>query len=133
MGGILSSFRRLFKRRKFQRYAVMDGTFVLISPGKGDEDDPELEVQLIDISHGGMAFIYQGSPSDLESSGILKMLTTSPYGQKIYFDTASDVPLPADEPISEPLRRRGVKFKWMGLFEQAELRDLIHSIGICKK
>jgi len=132
MAGILNSFRRLFKRRQDQRYCVKDGTFVIISPVKGD--GREQKVQLIDISHGGMAFIYQGSPADLETSGVLKLLTEKPSGGgKIDFETVSDVPVPGSAQTSEPFRRRGVKFKWLGFIERSKLRDLVNEVRICEK
>ena len=131
MASILNSFRRLFKRRQEKRYIVKDGTFVIISPGHSD--GREKRVQLIDISRGGMAFIYQGSPSELETSGILKLLAKTQFAEKIDFDTVSDVPVPGSTQTSEPFRRRGVKFKWMGLFQQSELRDLINTVGIFEK
>jgi hypothetical protein len=130
MASILNSIRRLFKRRQHQRYVVKGGTFVIISP---NVDGREQKVQLIDISHGGMAFIYQESPSELETSGMLKLLTKTPYGGKIDFDKVSDVPVSGRTQTSEPLRRRGVEFKWMGFFEQSELTDLINEVRIGEK
>jgi c-di-GMP-binding flagellar brake protein YcgR len=131
IASILNSFRKLFKRRQHKRYAVNGGTFVFIS--SDNKDDREQKVQLIDISQGGMAFIYQGSPSELETSGILKILTKSPYGQKIDFETVSDIPIHGSTQTSEPLRQRSVKFKWMGYFEKSELRNLISAVGIYEK
>lgn len=128
MASILSSIRRLFKRRQHERYFVKEGTFIIISPS--DSKDQEQRVQLIDISQGGMAFIYHGPPSDLETSGILKLLTQK---RAIGFDTVSDVPVPVNTPESEPLRRRGVRFNWMGPFERVELSNLIKEVGICTK
>jgi len=131
MISIMNICRRLFKHRRNPRYAVKNGTYVIISPGTGAGQ--EQRVQLIDISYGGMAFIYKGSPSELEKSGILKLLKKTPYAEKIDFDTVSDVPVPGSTQTSEPFRKRGVKFKWMGCFEQSELGDLIDEVGICKK
>jgi len=132
MANIGNIFRRLFKPRKEPRFAVKEGTFVIISSGAGDI--PEQKVQLIDISQGGMAFIYNGSPSDLEKSGILKMIKKSDYDKdKIDFDTVSDLPVVDGLQSPVPLRKRGVKFKWMGYFEQAELREFINTVGTFKK
>jgi hypothetical protein len=128
MAGILDSFKRLFKRRQHQRYAVEKGTFVIISPS--DSKDQEQKVQLIDISEGGMAFIYHGPPSDLETSGILKLLTQK---RTIGFDAVTDIPVPGSTRASEPLRRRGVKFKWLGPFERVELSNLIKKVGTFEK
>jgi hypothetical protein len=131
MASIINRFRRLFKHRQHPRYLVKDGTFLIIKAPSGN--GPEQQVQLIDISHGGMAFIYQGSPSELERSGMLKLLTETPHGEHIDFDTVSDSPLPISTQGSESLRLRGVKFKWMGYFEQSQLRNLIDTVKVCEK
>jgi hypothetical protein len=131
MTNMLNKLFKRFKHRKHERYVVKDGTFVIISPS--DTDAKEKKVQLIDISHGGMAFIYKGSPSELESSGVLKLLTDTKFAKKIEFDTVSDIPVPECKLPSEPFRRRGVRFRWMGLFEQSELKDIIKEVGICEK
>jgi len=127
MTNILDRFRRLFKHRKHQRYFAKSGTCVIISSGKGDGQQ---KVQLIDISHGGMAFIYQGSQSDLDKSGILKLFTS---GMEINFDTVFDVPVSGNAQSPEQLRQRGVEFKWMGSFALSDLKDLIEEIKICEK
>jgi hypothetical protein len=46
------------------------------------------------------------------------------------FDTVSDHPAPGSADAPLPYRRREVKFKWMGVLEQADLRDFIKSISI---
>ena len=130
MTNILDSFRRLFKHRKHQRYFAKSDTFVIISSGKGDGQQ---KVQLIDISHGGMAFIYQGSQSDLDKHGILKLLTKTPSGAEINFDTVFDVPVSGNAQSPEQLRQRGVEFKWMGSFALADLKDFINEIKLCEK
>lgn len=115
-----------------QRYVVEDGTIVIISPSNSGVR--EQKVQLIDISSGGMAFIYKGVQSDLEKSGILKLLTKkSLSGKDIAFDTVSDAPAAGSTQTSEQFRRRGVKFKWMGYYEQSGLSELINEIKICEK
>ncbi len=65
MAGIINYFRMLFKPRRQRRFSVRSGTFVIVSPGT----DQEQRVQLIDISRGGAAFIYQGSPEELRGIG----------------------------------------------------------------
>jgi len=127
MASILNGLRRLCRRRQHERYAVKNGTFVIIVPGNGEAE--ERRVQLIDISQGGMAFIYQGPPSELEKSGVLKLLTQ----REVDFDTVSDVHLDNCPQTSEPFQRRGVKFNWMGPFERAELSSLIREVGTFKK
>jgi hypothetical protein len=126
MANILSYVRRLFVRRQHQRFLVQNGTFVIVSPGT----DKEQKVQVIDISQGGTAFIYQGAKEDLAASGVLKILFENPNLEKVNFDTVSDQRAPGSTDTSLPYRRRGVKFKWMGILEKADLREFIKSISI---
>jgi hypothetical protein len=108
---------------------VQNGTFVIVSPGT----DKEQKVQVIDISQGGAAFIYQGSKEDLVTSGVLKILVENASLEKVNFETVSDEPAPGSTDTSLPSRRRGVKFKWMGVLEKADLRNFVKSISICPK
>ena len=126
MANILSYVRRLFAPRNHQRFMVQNGTFVIVSPGT----DKEQKVQVIDISQGGAAFIYQGSKEDLETSGVLKMLVENPSLEKVNFETVSDEPAPGCTDTSLPYRRRGVKFKWMGVMETADLMKFVKSNSI---
>ena len=126
MASILNYCRMLFKRRTHQRFSVKSGTFVIVSPGT----DQEQRVQLIDISRGGAAFIYQGSPEDLEESGILKIIAEAPGLAKVNFETVSDKPTPESLQASEPYRRRGIRFKWLGIIEESQLKAYIKDVGI---
>ncbi|MCK9230954.1 MAG: PilZ domain-containing protein [Syntrophales bacterium] len=104
--------------RKHPRYSAPEGTLVIVSPGS----DKEWTVQAIDISAGGMAFIYRGSPDDLDKSGVLKILAKNAELENITFDTVSDIQAPQAADSSIPLRRRGVKFKWMGEMKTKDLQ-----------
>jgi hypothetical protein len=126
MANVLSYVRRLFAPRNHQRFMVQNGTFVIVSPGT----DKERKVQVIDISQGGAAFIYQGSKEELEASGVLKMLVEKTRLEKVHFETVSDEPVPGLTDTSLPFRRRGVKFKWMGVMENADLKDYLKNISI---
>jgi hypothetical protein len=126
MAIILSYVRRLFSPRSHRRFMVQNGTFVIVSPGT----DQEQKVQVIDISQGGAAFIYRGSKEDLETSGVLKVLVENPSLEKVHFETVSDEPAPGSRGTSSPYRRRGVKFKWMGVMETADLMNFVKSISI---
>ena len=129
MAGILNKLRRLFKDRQYQRYFVEDGTSVIISSCSGKNWNQR--VQLKDISHGGMAFIYKRSQSDLEKSGILKLFVkTWTFGAKIRFDTVYDIPASGNTQTSEQFWQRGVKFKGMGNYERSKLRDFLISLPI---
>jgi c-di-GMP-binding flagellar brake protein YcgR len=129
MTNIINYCRMLLKPRIHQRFTVKSGTFVIVSPGT----DREQRVQVIDISLGGTAFIYQGSPEELEESGVLKILAEAPGLAKVNFDTVSDRPTSESLRTTETFRRRGVKFKWMGVLEQAQLKSFIKEVGIKQK
>jgi hypothetical protein len=123
---ILSHIRKEGETRQHQRLALPKGTFVIVSPGT----DKEWTVQAIDISQGGMAFIYQGSKEDLDKSGVLKILAENTNLKKVKYETVSDEPAPRSTDTSLPSRRRGVKFKWMGVMEKADLKDFVNSINL---
>jgi len=127
-GGILNILRRLFTYRRQKRFTAQCDTLVIVSPGT----EQEQKVQLLDISQGGMAFIYEGSPEDIKKSGILKILAERPYLANFDYDTVSDAPISGDRCVqsSAPYRRRGVKFKWLGNVKEMELRDYIKKVSI---
>jgi len=119
----------LFKNRAHKRYSVKSGTFVIIAPNT----DGERKVQIVDISMGGAAFIYNGRPEELEKSGIIKLLTDKASLEKLEFDTVSDIPVSENPESSEEFRRRGVKFKWLGVLDKSELSKAIEDIGTFSK
>lgn len=119
----------LFKHREHERYNVQSGTFVIVAPGT----DGERKVQIIDISMGGAAFIYNGRPEELEKSGIISMLTEKESLKKLEFETVSDVPVIESDKTSEEFRRRGVKFKWLGIVDKSELNEFIEEISTFQK
>lgn len=125
MAKILSQVRRESEARQHPRSMVPKGTFVIVSPGT----DKEWKVEAIDISQGGMAFIYQGSKEDLDTSGVLKILTKNANLECLNFETVSDEPAPLSANTSLPLRRRGVKFKWMGIVNKTDLRHFVKNIS----
>jgi hypothetical protein len=49
---------------------------------------------------------------------------------KVNFETVSDKPTPESLKASEPFRRRGVKFKWLGVLEESQLKTYIKDVGI---
>ncbi len=131
MVNILNFFRKFFKRRQHQRFAVQSGTFVIVSPAT--DKDQERRVLIADISLGGTAFIYQGSKKELAESGFLQMFANTPMSDRLQYVTVSDTPVPGNTQTSERFRRRGVKFQWMGIMGNAELRDFIKEFGVCPK
>ncbi len=117
MVNILNTFKKLSKRRKHMRYNVKNDTLVILVPG-------EQKVQMVDISMGGAAFIYNGRPEDLKESEAFKLLSL----QRLNFDTVSDITAPGYAQSPDTVRRRGVKFKWIGVMEKAELSRFIEDV-----
>ena len=115
---------RTSENRRQQRFMIPKGTFVIVSPGT----DKEWKVQAIDISQGGMAFIYQGSKEDLDTSGVLKILAKDACFENMNFETVYDEATTGSKYTSLPSRRRGVKFKWMGVVEKEDLMDFVRCI-----
>jgi len=126
MAKTVSSGLRAGETRQHPRIMVPKGTFVILSPGT----DKEWKVQAIDISQGGVAFIYQGSKEDLDKSGVLKILTEDANFENVKFETVSDETAPGSTDTSLPSRRRGVKFEWMGVMEEADLRDFVKNNSV---
>jgi hypothetical protein len=132
MGNVLNLLRRIFKSRKQQRFLVRNGTFVaIVTPGKHGQEEQK-KVHLIDISMGGAAFIYEGSPEEFEDSGFVKISASTPHEEKVYFETVSDIPAPGCTEVEESFRRRGVKFIWMGALGESYLKDFIKEKGLCR-
>jgi c-di-GMP-binding flagellar brake protein YcgR len=111
-------------RRKHERVTAPKGTFVIVSPGT----DNERKVQLIDISQGGAAFLYQGSKEELAASGLLKLLAKEAEVETVNFETVFDAPAACSADESVPSRRRGVKFRWMGILKEDNLKDFVKNI-----
>jgi hypothetical protein len=129
--GILGLLRRLFRPRKHPRYFACKGTFVVVKhlTSRGKEAK---RIQVLDISEGGCAFVYNGTREELEEAGILGLLADEgPQFDGVDFVTTSDHPIPEEHNSTGWLRRRGVNFKWLGIFDQKRLQDFIerNSIG----
>ena len=123
---------RIFKPRKQQRYLVENGTLVVVvTPGRHGQEQRR-QVHVIDISMGGAAFIYEGSPEELEDTGFLQITASTPNKEKVYFETVSDHPVPDLDASQPPYRRRGVKFTWMGALGESYLKEFIQDKGICR-
>jgi hypothetical protein len=130
MNNLSSFLRRLFYRRKHQRFLVKDGTsIVIVTPGM-HEPVAQQQVTVIDIGMGGAAFLYEGTSAELESSGLIKISASTPHIENIHFDTVSDIPAPASKAISGSYRRRGVKFTWMGFLGESYLKSFIQENSI---
>jgi hypothetical protein len=120
--------RRLLRPRKHTRYFTSPGSFVVVGP----YTSTGRKIQILDISEGGCAFIYNGTKEELEESGYLSLLDgDTPLLDRVDFTTASDSALPKPQNNSGWLRRRGVEFKWLGVVDRRRLKEYIkqNSLG----
>ena len=119
--------RRLFKPRKHPRFYPCNNAFLVVAPYTSGGR----KIQILDISEGGCAFIYDGTREELAESGFLSlMVDDTPYLDSVDFATASDTPLPVIQNNSGWLRRRGVEFKWLGVLSRERLKEFIKQISI---
>ena len=104
------------------RFYANKGVFVVVEPYTIEGR----KVQMLDISEGGCAFIYNGSKEELEESGILNLQSEDiPCLERVNFVTKSDNLLYIIKDKKEQLRRRSVEFKWLGVFDRKKLKAFI--------
>jgi hypothetical protein len=114
--------RRLLRPRKNPRFYTHKGVFVVVGP----HTTSRRKIQILDISEGGCAFIYNGTRKELEESGFLSLVVDEThYLDRLDFVTKSDSPLPETQKNSQWLRRRGVAFKWLGEINRKRLKEFI--------
>jgi len=122
--------RRLLKPRRSPRYYTDKSAFVVVSPYTADGKKGK-RVQILDISEGGCAFIYRGTKEELVESGLLTIMDNeTPCLESVDFVTVTDNPLPKALDTSGLLRRRGIRFKWLGVFDRDRLNKFIEQNAI---
>jgi hypothetical protein len=123
MGGLLDDLWKFFRKGRAQdRYSVTGTAMVIIAPG----ENGERKVRILDISRGGLAFIYDGPKEKLVESGIMQLLANNVvFVDRVPFETAYDIPL---EETEGQYRRRGVKFRFVGILDDTKLDAFIREI-----
>jgi hypothetical protein len=132
MGRFWRWLKRIFllKARSHPRFPATEGAFVVIGPNTAEGR----KIQILDISRGGLAFIYAGSPEDLEKEGTLGLMADGNlYLDQIEYETVWDDSLPEMEEDIRRYRRQGVRFKWLGIVDQRQLKAFIHDNAIPEK
>ena len=129
--GLLESLSKVFSgrrnRRKQPRFAVSKGAFVLVGPRVHNRR----KVQIVDVSMGGLAFIYDGSVKDLKDSGMLSLLVDDKvYLDSVHYEAVADHPLPTDGERERDLRKKSVKFNWLGCLDKNDLQRFIEDISL---
>ncbi|MCX5831411.1 MAG: hypothetical protein NT140_05930 [Deltaproteobacteria bacterium] len=112
-----------FKDRKDHRHLIHNGIIVVITPTKHG-NTIQWKVNVVDISHGGAAFVYEGSPRDLAKQGLIKFSDNMP--EAADFRTVSDI----ESSPGSSYRRRGVKFEWKGVLGEKQFIKFVKEHGI---
>jgi len=124
-----SLFRHPRNPRLHPRFSVDNGVLVLIEPHAATPR----QVQMVNISEGGCAFIYNGSRKDLEASGFLSLqFKDIPYLERIGFVTKSDSLLSDSNDKKKQLRIRSVEFQWIGVLDRKKLKKFIKQNAIAR-
>jgi c-di-GMP-binding flagellar brake protein YcgR len=132
--------KRLFRPRLHHRYSVDNGVLVLIEPHAVAYRKVQMldiskrnQVQMLNISEGGCAFIYNGSRKDLEASGLLSLHFKDILClERVGFVTKSDSLLSDSNDKKEQLRIRSVEFQWMGILDRKKLKEFIKQNAIAR-
>ena len=126
---LLKILKRLFSPRLHPRFYADKGVLVVIEPYTAEGR----KVQMLDINEGGCAFIYNGSKEELKESGLLNLqFEDIPYLERVNFVTKSDNLLSDSNDKEEQFRRRGVEFKWLGVFDRKKLKEFIKQNAIAR-
>ena len=118
MNRLTNYLRRIipFFRRRHKRHPAPEGMYVVLGVPQPDG----LNFQIIDVSLGGVAFIYQGAREDLERFEKLSITD----GDKCFVDNLMFKPV-GEQYIDSEKMRVGSEFRFMGVLEQSKLRDFI--------
>ena len=125
-----SLFRHPRNPRLHPRFSVDNGVLVLIEPHAA----APRQVQMVNISEGGCAFIYNGSKKDLKASGFLSIQFKDILCLKrVGFVTKSDSLLSDSNDKKEQLRIRNVEFQWIDILDQKKLKEFIKQNAIVRE
>ena len=128
---LLKILKRLFRNpRMHPRFSVDNGVLVLIEPHAA----APRQVQMVNISEGGCAFIYNGSRKDLEASGFLSLQFKDILClERVGFITKADSLLSDSNDKKEQLRIRSVEFQWIDILDQKKLKEFIKQNAIVRE
>ena len=125
-----SLFRHPRNPRLHPRFSVDNGVLVLIEPHAA----APRQVQMVNISEGGCAFIYNGSRKDLEASGFLSLQFKDILClERVGFITKADSLLSDSNDKKEQLRIRSVEFQWIDILDQKKLKEFIKQNAIVRE
>jgi c-di-GMP-binding flagellar brake protein YcgR len=115
--------------RLHPRFDVDEGVLVLI-----ETPATHRKLQMVNISEGGCAFIYNGPRKDLEASGFLSIQFKDILClERVGFVTKWDSLLSNSNDKKEQLRIRNVEFQWIDILDQKKLKDFIKQHAIVRE
>jgi hypothetical protein len=128
----------LGNNRRYKRFSIDKEVLMIIEPYTTTSKqklmldfDKAKHVQILNISEGGCAFLYNGSKKDLEESGILSLQYKNiPYLERIVFTTKSDSLFYDSKDIEKQLRVRRVEFEWLSDSNRERLKKFIERSSI---
>ena len=112
------------ERRVHLRYRVSEGVFAVLNASM------LMVGQVIDVSMGGIAYIYIANEKSPQGSFTLDILISGEgyHLRSVPCRIISDTPaLSAYSFTSVPMRRQGIQFETLGQKERARLRELIRT------
>ncbi|HBJ73982.1 MAG TPA: hypothetical protein DDY86_00205 [Syntrophaceae bacterium] len=117
----MNLIQKFLNKRKQKRYYTHGHAYLVIQP----YTEGETKVQVIDVSQGGCAFIYQGDRADIDESGFANLMT----GDCLHLERAQYV-VKSNRKAGEA-RRCGVEFKWLGSMDKKRLGEFCESAALC--
>lgn len=113
----------VFNRRRYRRFLPLDSTFVVLG---GEPVDGE-KIPVLDLSMGGLAFVYHSYDGDnsMDDNRLSLLLGHNVYLRNLKYDIVSDEEFSDDSDFGKLLRRRSVRFKNLREYEGKQLKHFI--------
>lgn len=111
-----------FSRRRHKRYQVVDGAYAFIGPFA----NPGERIKILDISGGGLAFMYAFQSEEIPEIGLISIgAENEVYIRDVPYATISDEELESLGDDMAEMRRRGVQFRRIKDVNKTRLKAFI--------
>lgn len=115
------------KRRKDERFKIHDGVIVVVDPNSEKKD------KIIDISLGGLAFIYKNRGKEFDKEFEVDIyIDNEIYLKKLKVKLISDIEIGEVPFESANVRRLSGQFMWLTPVQKSDLNSLFKKYGIGK-
>ena len=124
MGGVRDWLhsRLGLSRRRYKRYQVVDGAYAFIGPYA----NPGERIKILDISGGGLAFMYAFQGEEIPEFGLINIgAENEVYLRDVPYATITDEELNTLGEDMAEMRRRGVQFRRIKDVNKARLKAFI--------